>query len=114
MNTVYEVHDKTQQFNCCNTNCTNILCSDCLIYSDKNSDYMSSSLFFYCHKCIAKAKDKRTLVLCQPVNYHISSNSLPPSDKEDIEKYNYSNITVQLFPETSTATSDNFKNHRPN
>ena len=52
---MYEVHNKNLQFNCCNNDCTNILCSDCLVYSDENSDYMPSALF-YCHKYIAKAK----------------------------------------------------------
>ena len=93
MTTLYDIHQKPSKFKCCHNDCSNLLCSDCLIHNQN-----ISSAFFYCNICITKETYVRPISICQPVTNASPSVSRCLQDEDAHEKDDLSTLRVKLFP----------------
>ena len=102
MTTLCDIHQKPSKFKCCHNDCSNLLCSDCLIHNQN-----ISSAFFYCNICITKETDVRPIVICQPVTNASPSVSRCLQDEDAHEKDDLSTLRVELFPVNKSMESNN-------
>ena len=93
MESICEKHQKDVEFKCCVSECSQLMCTECLIHP-----HQDSSALFYCDSCVSKHQTKTCIILCQPVTNPTTLEPNPVEAKEHNEKDDLSSLRVELFP----------------
>ena len=93
MNSLCENHQKHARFKCCVPECSQYMCTECLIHP-----HQECSTLFYCTSCMSKHTQKKCIVVCQHVTNPSTLQPHPVENDEQNEEVDLSSVKVQLFP----------------
>ena len=93
MESICGKHQKDVEFKCCVSECSQLMCTECLIHP-----HQDSSALFYCDSCVSKHQTKSCIILCQPVTNPTTLQPNPVEPKDHNEKDDVSSLRVELFP----------------